>query len=62
MILFFYYCKVISTITILGTLLMMIRYFQELANVGVLYLCNFVDGKQAKMSETVKVGSSTCAN
>ncbi|XP_022957047.1 uncharacterized protein LOC111458539 [Cucurbita moschata] len=31
-----------------------LEYKQELANVGVLYLCNFVDGKQAKMSETVK--------
>lgn len=31
-----------------------LEYKQELANVGVLYLCNFVDGKQAKMPEDLK--------
>ena len=41
---------------------MMIRYFQELANVGVLYLCNFVDGKQAKMPEDLKVEFITYSN
>lgn len=54
----FYFCRTISTLMILETLLIIILFYQDFATLGVMYLCNVVDGKQVKMPETLKVESS----
>lgn len=35
---------------------------QDVANQGVMFLCNFVHGQKVEMPEELKVGSSGCLN